>query len=206
MPRPRFEKLSPEKRERILEAAAQEFAAYGYAQASLNRILETADISKGAAYYYFDDKADLYITAVQHYSQELAQHIDLNLPSLTADTFWPAITALYRQQFTLYRERPWVLGLVKSGGDTTQTLLTDGPLADFWQQIQSLLGQLFTQGQALGVIRTDLPDDLLAALLIAVDDAHDRWLFGQVQTLSETDLEAGATRMCDLLQRLLAPV
>ncbi len=208
MPRPRFEKLSPEKREHILEAAAQAFAAYGYAQASLNQILETAGISKGAAYYYFDDKADLYTTAVQHYSQELAQHIDLTPSSLTTDTFWPAITALYHQQFTLYRERPWVLGLVKGGGNMQtlpQTLPMEGPLAEFWQQIQSLLGQLFAQGQTLGLIRTDLPDDLLAVLLMAVDDAHDRWLFGRVEALSDAELKAGAARMCDLLQRLLAP-
>ncbi len=63
MPRPRFNKLAPEKRERIMEAAAKEFAAYGYEGASLNRILEQAEVSKGAAYYYFDDKADLFVSA-----------------------------------------------------------------------------------------------------------------------------------------------
>ena len=62
MPRPRFEKLPVEKQEQILEAAAKEFTAHGYDGASLNRILEEAGISKGAAYYYFDDKADLYAT------------------------------------------------------------------------------------------------------------------------------------------------
>ena len=39
MPRPRFDKLAVGKRERILEAAAKEFAAHGYDGASLNRIL-----------------------------------------------------------------------------------------------------------------------------------------------------------------------
>ena len=56
MPRPRFEKLSAEKREQILETAAKAFAAHGYDGASLNQILADADISKGAAYYYFDNK------------------------------------------------------------------------------------------------------------------------------------------------------
>ena len=49
MPRPRFNKLSAEKRECILEAAAKEFAAHGYDGASLNRILDETGISKGAA-------------------------------------------------------------------------------------------------------------------------------------------------------------
>ena len=46
MPRPRFDKLAEEKRERILEAAAKEFAARGYDGASMNRILD-GNISKG---------------------------------------------------------------------------------------------------------------------------------------------------------------
>ena len=72
MPRPRFEKLSPEKREQILETSAKEFAANGYEGASLNQILAKAGISKGAAYYYFDNKADLYVTTTHtHYAIEL---------------------------------------------------------------------------------------------------------------------------------------
>ena len=61
MPRPRFEKLPPEKRETILETAAKEFAEFGYEGASLNQILAKSGISKGAAYYYFDNKEDFAI-------------------------------------------------------------------------------------------------------------------------------------------------
>ncbi len=45
MPFERFEKLAPAKRERILEVAAQEFAANGFEGASVNRILERAQMS-----------------------------------------------------------------------------------------------------------------------------------------------------------------
>ena len=65
MPFARFGKLSPEKRERILEVAAQEFARHGYEDACINRILEQAEMSKGAAYYYFEDKVDLFCTVVE---------------------------------------------------------------------------------------------------------------------------------------------
>jgi AcrR family transcriptional regulator len=47
MPFPRYNKLPVEKRERLMEAAAKEFAAYGFEDASLNRILETVKTSKG---------------------------------------------------------------------------------------------------------------------------------------------------------------
>ena len=205
MPRPRFNKLSPQKRDRILEAAAKEFAANGYDGASLNRILDAAGISKGAAYYYFDDKADLYATTVLHYSRELMANALPDQAQFTAVNFWDALTAVYRQQFTSYAERPWVFGVAKAGGSLTVDMLTEGPLAELWQQAQFLLAKLFRRGYELGVIRADLPEDLLLSLVIAIDDAHDRWLFEHWSDLSPADLEQAAVRIADTLRRLLSP-
>lgn len=203
MPRPRFDRLPHEKRELILEAAAKEFAAKGYAQASLNRILNEAKISKGAAYYYFDDKADLYMTAVQHYSTQLLQSVAFEVESLSAETFWPTLVEVYRHQFSEFQERPWVLGLAKSGGPATQFELLSGPLAEFWQEMQLTLVHLLQKGQRIGVIRNDLDVELLMSLMIAVDDAHDRWLFSEGPTA--VDPTTAANRMIDLLKRLLSP-
>jgi len=197
--------LAPEKRERILEAAAKEFTAHGYDGASLNRILDNAGISKGAAYYYFDDKADLYTTTVLFYSQELIAGSSYDPAHFTAVNFWDELAALYRQQFTAYAERPWVFGVVKAGGSVSVESLAEGPLAELWEQAQFLLVRLLDQGRELGVIRTDLPQELLLALLIAVDDAHDRWLYRQWGELSEEDLEEAAFRIADTLRRLLRP-
>src|SRR5437868_13029147 len=71
MPFPRFHKLPQEKRERLLDIAAQEFATRGFEDASVNRILERAQMSKGAAYYYFEDKVDLFFTVVQYCNERL---------------------------------------------------------------------------------------------------------------------------------------
>ena len=114
MPRPRFNRLPPVKRERIMEAAAKEFAAHGFDGASLNRILEQAEISKGAAYYYFDDKADVFLTVVQYYRQEVMHNIDLDINQLTAETFWPTLTETYQRQLVYVLERPWVMGVFKA--------------------------------------------------------------------------------------------
>jgi AcrR family transcriptional regulator len=88
MPFSRFEKLAREKRERLFEIAAQEFASRGFEQASLNRILEQAQMGKGSAYYYFEDKADLFGAVIEHARERL--HLDdltIDLTALTAQTF-----------------------------------------------------------------------------------------------------------------------
>ncbi len=204
MPRPRFFRLSEEKRERILEAAAKEFAAHGYDRASLNNILEEAAISKGAAYYYFDDKADLFATAVQQYSQELFADVAFDPADLTADNFWDELADVYRRQFTSFAERPWVFGIAKAGGSLSADAPLEGPLAEVWEQAHALLAGLLQRGRDLGIMRDDLPDDLLLSLVVAVDDAHDRWLYAHWPELSPDDLEEAAVRISDTLRRLLA--
>jgi AcrR family transcriptional regulator len=203
MPRPRFNKLSEQKRERILEAAAKEFTAHGYDGASLNRILDGAGISKGAAYYYFDDKADLYATTVLHYSQELMAELRFDPARIRVTNFWDEIAELYRQQFTAYVERPWVFGVAKAGGSLPAEMLAEGPLAQLFEQAQFLLVQLLRHGRELGVIRTDLPEELLLSLVVAVDDAHDQWLYAHWAELSTAELEEAAVRSSDTLRRLL---
>jgi len=205
MPRPRFDNLSPEKRERILETAAKAFAADGYEHASMNQILADAGISKGAAYYYFDNKADLYAAAVNHYLQEFLADAVWDFEQITAVSFWPTLLQVYQEQFSQFAERPWVFGLVKSGGPVAAEMLAEGPLAAMWQTLTTLLDNLIRRGQQLGVVRTDLPDDLLMALVMALDETHDRWLLAQLESGNDTAVSTAAERMVNLLQRLLAP-
>jgi len=59
MPTAQFFKLEKDKQARILAAAVKEFSTVPYNDASINRIIKTADISRGSFYLYFADKEDL---------------------------------------------------------------------------------------------------------------------------------------------------
>lgn len=61
-----FWRISEEKRSRIIEAAINEFAAYGYTTANTNKIARNANISVGSLFQYFDNKEDLFLTTVKH--------------------------------------------------------------------------------------------------------------------------------------------
>src|SRR3954467_846977 len=76
MPRPRYERAAPELKTAILSAARKELARAGYEGASLNRILEEAGLSKGAFYYYFDDKDDLVATVLLDMYRPAAELLD----------------------------------------------------------------------------------------------------------------------------------
>jgi AcrR family transcriptional regulator len=205
MPRPRFAKLPREKQEGILEAAAREFAEKGYENASLNQILLNAGLSKGAAYYYFDDKADVFITAVSYYSELVMRNVVIDFDTLTADNFWLILADVYRQQFQQAKERPWVFGAIKSIGSLPADMLSQEPFASFVAAMQSMLQQVLGSGQSLGVVRIDLPIDLLYALVMAIDDAFDQWMLPQWSDITDDRIETAVSQIIRLLQRLLSP-
>jgi AcrR family transcriptional regulator len=49
------------KKEKILEAAYQQFLHYGYSKTTMNEIAGALSMSKALLYYYFPDKSQLYI-------------------------------------------------------------------------------------------------------------------------------------------------
>ncbi len=52
--------IDPEKRDRIINAAIEEFANAPYEKASTNNIVNKAGISKGLLFHYFGSKKELY--------------------------------------------------------------------------------------------------------------------------------------------------
>lgn len=66
-----FTRISDEKRNRILQAAIDAFAAYGYENANTNKIADKAGISVGSLFQYFDSKEDLFCTTVTYGTAEI---------------------------------------------------------------------------------------------------------------------------------------
>jgi len=53
-----------EKKQRIIDEGLLEFSEHCFEEASLNKIIEKADVSKGTFYHYFKDKMELYLVLV----------------------------------------------------------------------------------------------------------------------------------------------
>src|SRR6516165_3010732 len=112
MARPRFLKADPAKQEAVLQAAAKEFAQVGYEGASVNRILLAAGVSKGAFYYYFDDKADLASTVLLWaYRDAFAVYDRIKIPE-DAASFWTEIERFARESMVLLDRAPFANELV----------------------------------------------------------------------------------------------
>ena len=206
MPFSRFSKLEREKRSRLLEVAAQEFAQYGFEDASLNRILDRAQMSKGAAYYYFEDKVDLFFTVVQ-YCNERLNLIDQEVDpaTLSAQTFWPTFAELHRQPLLRSFEEPWLFTAVNAARRLPPTAVEREPLASFARHLMAWMMTIIKRGQELGVIRTDIADELLFGWLRALDEAGDLWLLAHWKDLDRAAIAQVSDQTVGAMQRALAP-
>lgn len=71
-----FERATDERKEQLLEAGIEEFAAKGYENANINVIAKNAGISIGLMYKYFGAKEDLFVTCLQRCMVILDETID----------------------------------------------------------------------------------------------------------------------------------
>ena len=79
MPTTTFFNLPPPKREKLLRAAAAEFARKPFAEVSINRIIQAAGIPRGSFYQYFADKTDLFRHILRCYNTQLEKAFRLSL-------------------------------------------------------------------------------------------------------------------------------
>jgi AcrR family transcriptional regulator len=174
--RSRFDNLDPERREGILRAAALEFAGRGYAGASLGRIVEAAGISKGSLYYYFNDKEDLFVTTVAAALTRMLDSVGgISVESLTPDTYWDRLLEVGLTSAEIRGGDTWYGRLVLAFPRLREEPEAGTAVRPALEWARRLTWDVLERGQALGVVRRDLPLGLLVDVTLAVDEATDRW-------------------------------
>jgi AcrR family transcriptional regulator len=206
MPRARFFKLEKERRDAILEAAAEEFAASGFVRTSLNRIIQRSGISKGAMYYYFEDKQDLYVTVIRRAWDRFREGSGLSVPDAdTAEGFLEGVESLVERTVEFARQRPVDValfrGLLAERGEGKQAEV----VRELRQESRRWTKGFLKKGQEVGAIRTDVALDLLVELTTTIDETGDHWFASQTEVVSKEALERWVSTVLDLILRLLLP-
>ena len=205
MARPRFQNLDEATRKKILETAAVEFAANGFDGTSLNRLIESLGISKGSLYYYFDDKADLFITVVDHAWSVLMPAEIVDMGNLSSETYWPTLEVMMGEARRRVRENPWIVGFTRLIYDPPENPGIRDALSERFEQARDWQAGLIRQGQRLGTVRDDLPVELLQHLLIGADEAGDRWFVENWDHHTEEEIERLFTEVFAIFRRMAEP-
>jgi AcrR family transcriptional regulator len=204
MVRPRFAKLPTAQQQAILGAALAEFAAHGFHDGSLNRIIDAAGISKGSMYYYFDGKEDLFAHVVRVEFERLFAAVGpLPLPAEPGpDTFWSALERYYLDTTARLVARPQLAALVRGWLAASDNPALQRAQQDMEQELLPWINHVLTAGQAGGAIRTDLPPGLLIAVALGMGRAMDMWMMTQP---FDDDLPSLISSLIGMLRRALQP-
>lgn len=87
MPTTTFNNLPEEKKELILAAARKEFARVSINDASINKIIQDANISRGSFYMYFKGKKDLLYYILSEYLTQLIDGTEQAFKNSQGDIF-----------------------------------------------------------------------------------------------------------------------
>lgn len=192
--------MPSERRRRLVQVAAQEFANAGYGGASLNRIIEACGVSKSSFYYVIDSKAELLEFVLQELIAEIAG--DLRVPQLeefSGAQYWQRVEEFVAEVATVTNRNPTahLLGRIYySSGPGAD----DGVLAsmDGWVE------ELMLVGRRCGAVRCDLPEDVQRNLVFRMLQVFDEWTRDQWEQWSADELDRIVDVQFDVLKRVLA--
>ncbi len=205
MVRPRFLKLPSQQQEAILKAALDEFAKHGFHDASLNRVIETAGISKGSMYYYFDGKDDLFAYVAQ---TELAGLFDSvgplpKLDATDADGFWSVLEAYYLRLLRALAASPQLAAMFRGWATVSKSPAFQRAQGELEQASVPWIELALAAGQRVGAVRTDLPASLVIGVVLGMGEAMDFWLMEHQP--ADGELPELIRRFVGMIRGALAP-
>lgn len=154
-----------ERRRQILDAATEVFAEVGYHEASINAIIEKAEIARGTFYLYFESKAAVFDSILEGAMRELRariSRIDVENPG--------APPPQVQLRDVLVRVLEYVVGdrtlmrILLAGGRTTETEAAQR-LDAFFAEIRGIIELALHHGMSMKLVRPCNKELVAAALL-----------------------------------------
>ncbi len=191
------------RRELLVRVAGAEFAAEGYAGASLNRIIHECGLSKSSFYHVIASKAELFDLVVRELSGTVLAAVNIPPPREFAGTdFWEKCRRLFGS----------LLDAVASGDPALLTLgrmfylsgaPADSAVSHAMEGIRQWLDGVMAAGRGSGAVRSDLPVELQGRLLFAVLRTFDEWGVAHGGALAPAEMASLAHAQLAAVERLL---
>ncbi len=112
MPKETFFNLAEDKRDRVIDAAINEFSARLYHKARITAIADSADIAKGSFYQYFEDKKDLFKYIIELTVNKKLEYINHDmLTNKDKYNFFQLLREIYLSSIRFAKDNPRLLSI-----------------------------------------------------------------------------------------------
>lgn len=201
-PRRKLDSAGQDSRKRILAAAARVFARKGFQRASLDEIAAEAALTKGAIYWHFRSKNDLFSSLLkqrfQHNTAPMPEELVHVLAATDTASRKRGIVAMLVGMIRRLREdADWPRLYLEF---LSQSRVSDvaAPLSELAEHGRKLARGMVLQMQAGGLARGDLDVDMLSAFWCALMDGY---LLAWVMNPKGFDAEEQMEQLVDMLWR-----
>jgi AcrR family transcriptional regulator len=185
------ERAKLERRRQILGAAKAVFAEAGYHGASINAIIERAQIARGTFYLYFESKSAVFDSILDQALSDLRtriRRIEVDDPAA------PAPQVQLREQVVatleyIVSDRALAL-LLLSAGHTPDAEAAER-LDQFFAEVRDLLRRALETGMEIGLLRPCQPPLVAAAML------------GMIRGVIEFLVRGEATKVDEVVSEML---
>ncbi len=158
---------SESARKRIILGARQHFLAHGFRGVTMDDLAEELGMSKKTLYAHFSSKLALLEAVIR----DKADRVETDLARITSDTSRDFLTTLHdllacMQAHTGEILPPFVRDVRREAPDLFKIIEERRR-----EIIQRHFGSLFARGRKLGMVRKDVPTDIVVGVLLAATQA-----------------------------------
>ncbi|WP_068858886.1 TetR/AcrR family transcriptional regulator [Perlucidibaca aquatica] len=163
-----------ESRERILAAAVSVFALKGFQRASLDEIAAEAHLTKGAIYWHFRSKNDLFTSLLEYRFQQhtapLAEELALALAAPTIQARQQAIATMLRDMLNRFHDNAAWPRLYLEFVSQTRDAQIASSMAQLYDHGRLLAKQMIERLVEAGITDPDLDADTVSIFWCALID------------------------------------
>lgn len=193
------------KREALLDATQELINTRGYAQTSVQSVLDAVGISKGAFYHYFESKPALMLALVERRGAALESLVlpIIDDPALLGIEKLTAYFELH-DRFKRGRQR-FVLELTHIWYADENAVLRQQLTAESRSRLVPWLSRIISQGRVEGSFTTANPDQT-ARIITAIIDAHGEMIAHQLPEdgqLTGDSIRAATEATAEAIERVL---
>ncbi|MDV3125038.1 TetR/AcrR family transcriptional regulator [Mycobacterium sp. 21AC1] len=183
--------------------AAAEFAAAGYENASLNRIIASCGMSKSSFYYVIESKEALFEFVMRELIGDIAGKVSPpQLEEFDGDQFWPRVEGFFADLMAVAGQVPSALTLGRMfysdapGGDATAS-------GTMMAAVQDWVHGLLRVGRSCGAVRQDLPEALQYSVILRMLQIFDEWTIAHFDEFAPEELDRLGTAQFAAIRRVL---
>lgn len=129
----------------------------------------------------------------------------LDVASLTEEDFWERVFAFFGEQSARAVELPALAGLGRVVYNPPEDERVRKAIKEEFAQVFGLIHAILKRGCELGLVRKDLPLELLVQMVAAASEAADRWFVSVWEELGREKAEALSLRFMDAMRGLVSP-